>query len=511
MPHRLKAMSGLAGAVPQLAGAHDEPSKLVETHISLLFFVGDLVYKLKKPVRFPFVDQRTREARERLCHREVELNSRLAPDCYLGVASLVGPDGEPWDHLVLMRRMPEERRMSALVLAGDPRAAGVLDDLASLLAGLHRTADRSPLIDACATRSAVQARWEEIFEEVEPSVGTVLDAQDVDQVRRLAEQYLAGREPLFARRIERGAICDGHGDLMADDIFCLDDGPRVLDCIEFDETYRYVDVANDVAFLVMDLERLGAPELGERFVDAYEKCAGQALPRSLVDFYVAYRAMVRSMVGCLRTTQLSGEEAEAGTARSRDLLELCHRHLRRAVPWLVAVGGLPGTGKSTVAQSLSDVLGAELIRSDVVRKEMVGIDPTTATAGGYQEGLYQPEMTGAVYAAMIERAEATLGMGQSVVVDASFSKVGQRAAVREAASRSAAGVVELRCVLDRATADHRMEARAATGGDASDATTGVAAAMAEAFEAWAEAVEISTSGTPEKTAALAMAALDRVR
>jgi aminoglycoside phosphotransferase family enzyme len=239
---------------------------VIETHAAVLFFVADRAYKMKKPVDLGFLDFRSRADREVVCHREVELNRRLAPDVYLGVADVLGPDGRPCEHLVVMRRMPADRRLSALVRSGVP-VSGHLRRLARMLAAFHATAPRGPEISVEGTRDALRQRWTDTFTMLRPFRGRVLDAGVAARVEQLTHDFLAGREALFDDRIATGRIVDGHADLLADDIFCLDDGPRVLDCIEFDDRLRHVDVLDDAAFLAMDVEHLGAAGAARDFLD----------------------------------------------------------------------------------------------------------------------------------------------------------------------------------------------------------------------------------------------------
>ena len=264
---------------------------VAETHVSVLLFVGDRAYKLKKPVALGFLDFSTCEAREAACRREVELNRRLAPDVYLGVADVIGPDGRPCGHLVVMRRMPAEGRLAALVRAGVDVSDGVRQ-VARLVAGFHERCATSPEIAAAGAVDAVRRNWEDNVRQMAPFVGAVLDPDLASRAARLASRYLDGRRALLEHRAATGMVRDGHGDLLAEDIFLLDDGPRVLDCIEFDDRLRHGDVLADVAFLAMDLERLGAPRPAAQFLDWYREFSGHPHPTSLQDHYVAYRAHV---------------------------------------------------------------------------------------------------------------------------------------------------------------------------------------------------------------------------
>lgn len=479
-------------------GPAEGAAAITETHISVLISIAERVYKLKKAVDFGFLDFSDRRRREQACHREVELNRRLAPDVYLGVADVLGVDGEPCDHLVVMRRMPPERRLAALVQAGAP-VDGVLTDVARRIASFHAAAPTSEEIAAAGRRDAVQAIWESSFALLGPFLGPVLDPDTCERVAGLVRRYLAGRAPLFDRRIALGAVRDGHGDLQAEDIFCLDDGPRILDCIDFDDRLRHGDVVADVAFLAMDLERLGAPEAAASFLARYREFTGETYPQSLAHHYIASRAHVRCKVNCLRHRQ--GDTSAAATACS--LLDLAARHLEAARVRLVLIGGLPGTGKSTLAAALADATGWSLLRSDEVRKDVAGIPHTAAAIAAPGEGLYRAEMTDATYDAVLARARTALQHGETVIVDASWSAARHRTAAVEVAEDSASDLVELCCVAPASVAEERIRARLAAGGDPSDATPAVATAMAGRFDPWPSCAVVDTAGAVD--AALAQA------
>ena len=479
------------------------PARVVETHSAVLLCAGDRVYKAKKPVDLGFLDFSTLERRRLACEREVALNRRLSPDVYLGVHDLVDPDGAVVEHVVVMRRMPEDRALSALVRSG----ADVdehLRRLARLVAGFHATARTSPEIADAGSVDSVRRNWQEGLDQLAGFVGPVLDEGTYERLRRLALRYLAGRAPLLAARQREGRVRDGHGDLLAADVFCLDDGPRVLDCIDFDDRLRWGDVLLDVAFLAMDLADLGRPDLGEAFLAAYEEFSGQSQPASLTQHYTAYRAQVRSKVACLRWAQ--GDAASCGHARS--LAGLAVERLERAAVRLVLVGGLPGTGKSTVAAGLADARGWALLRSDVLRKQRAGLALDERTAAGFDEGLYAPDVTAAVYADLLGHARQALGMGESVVLDASWSDPAQRAAARAVAEQTSSDLVELRCALPAGLAARRLQERAARGGDPSDADPATAQRMAERFAPWPEAVVLDAQQPPARVLAQAQAAAD---
>src|SRR5690606_18169668 len=264
-----------------------------ETHVGVVLLLGDRAYKLKKPVRTSFLDFGTPERRLAALRRELALNRRLAPDVYLGLSRLSAPSatGEPGDDggaepLLVMRRMPAARRLSTLVRRGADVDAS-LRALARLMAAFHARAERGPRIALEGDREALRARWLANTEELRRHEPDLFPAGSADDVGRLVTRCLAGRGPLFAERLADDRMVDGHGDLIAGDVFCLDDGPRVLDCLEFDDHLRFVDALDDVAFLAMDLERLGRPDLGERFLDLYVAFSGDRAPASLRLHYTA--------------------------------------------------------------------------------------------------------------------------------------------------------------------------------------------------------------------------------
>ena len=457
----------------------DSPrAKIVETHISLLFFVAGRVYKLRKPVRFGFLDFTERTARERDCHREVALNRRLAPDVYLGVAD-VAVDGVPVDHMVVMRALPEERRLAELVRGGGDVAVW-LDRIAATLASFHATAaERSDRISAAGSPDARRSEWESNFAETRRFVGPVLDEAYEREIEASVFRWLGRHAGLLEDRAASGQVCDGHGDLQAEDVFCLDDGVRILDCVEFSDSLRHGDVCADVAFLAMDLERLGRLDAADEFVRRYEAHSGRALPRSLLHHYIALRAYVRAKVECLRFEQGAPDCDE----RARFLHTLAVRHLRLGRHVLVLVGGLPGSGKSTLARGLGALTGWAVLRSDELRRELVGDEPRR----------YAPEAVDAVYEAMTQRARRHLEAGEAVIVDASWVDATHRAAASRAAADTGSELVELCCHCRDDVAAERIRSRRSSRTDASEATFDVRAALSRRVDAWANARVIDTS------------------
>ncbi len=466
---------------------------IAETHSGVVVFLADRAYKFKKPVNLGFLDFSKIEARRAACEREVTLNSRLAPDVYLGVGELRDPDSDVGEPAVVMRRLPADRRLSSLVNSGVD-LSDHLRRLARQLVEFHIEARRGADINYRATAKELAAQWHKHLVELRDVSDGLVAADVVDRVEALALRYLYGRGHLFADRIRQGWICDGHGDLLADDIFCLDDQPRVLDCLDFDEKLRWADVLADITFLMMDLERLGRPDLAAQLLADYDEFSGEVHPHSLVHHYLAYRSSVRCKVAAIRHRQVgdrhSVEEVHQLAAITLDHLDAAHVRL-------VLIGGLPGTGKSTLADALGRSKGWVVLSSDVVRKELAGLTPQTSAAAGWREGIYGPETSRAAYRALLARATAALHMGESVVLDASWCDAKERAVAVEVARRASADCVELACVTDASIAEQRITRRAADKKGASDATTFISKRMIEVCDVWPTAHAIDTTCSVE--------------
>jgi aminoglycoside phosphotransferase family enzyme/predicted kinase len=486
-----------------------------ETHIGVVVLLGDRAVKLKKPLRTDFLDFSTRERRERACHREVELNRRLAPDAYLGVADVHGPDGAVCEHLVVMARMPDDRRLSTI--AADGRSgADEVRQVARAVAAFHARAETSGRIAAAGERDAVRERWVGVLDGLRSVAERVLDPDTVSEIADGAMRFLAGREALFAGRIDAGRVVDGHGDLLAEDIFCLPDGPQILDCLEFDDRLRWVDGLDDAAFLAMDLEYHDRPDLAAEFLDRYVEFAADPAPACLRHHYIAYRAAVRARVACMRAEQVAGPgdaggDVEGGAAQrareeARRYAQIALRSLERAAVRLVLVGGLPGTGKSTVAGRLAEQVEMTVLSSDRIRKELTGLDPSTPGAEAYCTGRYVPEMTERVYAELLDRAGALLAHGESVVLDASWTSAEHRRRAATLAERSHAGIVPIRCHAPAEVSAQRLRDRAESGSaDAvSDADQRVAEAMSADQDPWPDAYDLPTDGPEADTVARAV-------
>lgn len=456
----------------------DLPATCAETHISWVLLTGDRALKILKPLATDVLDHADVERRRLACEQEVELNARLAPDVYRGVASirLGGEDLEP---VIVMARMPDERRLSRLLDADE--APDVIRDIARTVASFHGRAQVLDTADAARVSSptALERRWTDDLDGLR-AVGGAGVRERADAIEALVIPYLDGRAPLLRERIEAGMVRDGHGDLLADDIFCLDDGPRILDCLAFSDELRWGDVLADVGFLVMDLQRRGHPELGRAFLHAYCEFSAEHHPGSLAHLYVAQRALVRAKVTALRNEQEGGHEREVD-----DLLALVDDHLRRTQMRMVLVGGLPGSGKSTFAHRMADEFGWTVLSSDEIRRDL-GL-----RRADLRDDAYSSDPVAAVYGEMRRRASQLLSHGISVVLDATWTSADERRLARGTAADARADVLEVRCHAPAEVCRRRVEAR--SDASLSEATAAVVDVLAERQDPWPEAFVLDTS------------------
>lgn len=462
-----------------------------ETHTGVVLLYGDRAYKTKKPVVTDFLDFGTPAARTAACHRELELNRRLAPDVYLGIAELTDPLGGPSEPVLVMRRLPDDRRLAAL--AADGRVTDTeLRSLAGILAAFHRRATRGPAIEREGTIPRTRHRWRTLFHSLAQQPPGALDHEKLLRAEHLAMRFLDGRGALFGSRITAGRIVDGHGDLLAEDIFLLPDGFRILDCLDFDDRLRYVDGLDDAAFLAMDLEFRGHPELATHFLDAYAAAAGDPAPTALRHHYIAYRAMVRTKTDRIRAAQ-HHPTAPADAVRH---LDLALNHLEHTRTRLILIGGLPGTGKSTIATALAAATGTEVLSSDALRTDLRDQGQITGPSGHYAQGAYRPTARALVYQRLLEGARHRLEHGTSVILDASWLDPAQRSAATILARRTSSDLFILRCTAPPALTAARLAERSP---GPSDATPEIAASLAADMPPWDDAELLDTTQPPART------------
>jgi aminoglycoside phosphotransferase family enzyme/predicted kinase len=457
---------------PQAFGRQSQRVEQIETHISWVFLTDRFAYKLKKPVRFEFLDFSTPERRRMACEQEVKLNRRLAPNVYLGVEpitldgdrlALCG-GGRAIDWVVKMRRLPEDRALDRLIAAGAVSDRQI-DELAEKLAAFYL---RLPPINLTSDeyrahlQQHVDANRAELLDPVH-----ALPAPIVERVHAAQWRLLRLAPEMFGARVADGRIVDGHGDLRPEHVY-LAPAPIVIDCIEFNAEFRQIDVADELAFLGMECEMLHAPWIGGRVVDAYRASSGDRFPAELLDFYKTYRACVRAKVLVLRAEQLTSEKRAESMAAARRYLELADWHAGHfAPPCVTVVYGFSGSGKTTLATPLAESLRMKHLSTDSTRRELF---PAANSASAGDGEIYRPENRLRVYDEMFERAERALSAGVSPLLDGTFSTAELRERAIALARRNRAVPVLLHCRCSPEAAALRITDRQASGEGDSDAT-----------------------------------------
>ena len=466
----------------QLRATTGRPVTLIQTHISSVLLAGEFAYKLKKPVAFGFVDFGTLAARRHCCAEELRLNRRTAPQIYLDVVPIggsveaprLGGRSAPIDYAVRMHRFATRNLADRRARAGRLKALHI-DRLAAAVASLHATAAPAPPASDFGAPDKV-LRWAR--ENFALCLLRLDDEPRRSRLQRLAqwtEDEFRRRADWFASRRRDGFIRECHGDLHLANIVLLDEVPVPFDGIEFNPELRFIDVASDVAFTYMDLIEHGLPRLAWRFLDRYLEASGDYALLAGLRFYAVYRALVRAKVSLIRAHQPDARVAvrrQAAAAFARDLA-LAERLAAAPRPLLVAVGGLSGSGKTTVAGLLVEHLGAVRVRSDVERKRLAGLAAETRVDAAYGSGLYSAPMTERTYARLHQVAALALDAGQRVIVDAALLRRAERDALRElAAGRKVRGEC-VWCEAPPAVLRARIARRQAARRDASDATLAV--------------------------------------
>ncbi|HPA15486.1 MAG TPA: AAA family ATPase [Desulfobacterales bacterium] len=441
-----------------------------DTHISSVFLTGKWVYKLKKPVDFGFLDFRDLNDRLRFCEQEIFLNQRLSQDVYHCVIQIYSDNkggfslkkgGPIAEYAVKMRQLPDAANMKELLKKNKIRKFH-LKNLGQTLAAFYEKSIRNPHIDQFGHQDVIAFNTEENFQQLEPFVGDILNPKKWEFICRASRSFLGSQYPLFQRRMETGRIRDGHGDLRAEHVYFYR-GIQVIDCIEFNDRFRYGDVAIDLAFLHMDMEQLGYPELSKTFLSNYATTANDPEIYLLIDFYAAYRAVVRLKVACLRSREVENGERKAVVDEAGRYLDLAYRYavrFSRPVLWIFC--GLPATGKSCLAERLAEALSIPVIQSDRIRKESLSQPREVIVPFG--RGLYHPEARDQVYNRMVSRARDCLKEGRSAVLDATYAHCKWRDEVRTLAAELNIFLIFVECACSEETIRLRLSHRQGAGG-----------------------------------------------
>lgn len=479
--------------------------EIVETHGSRVFLHPEDVYKVRKAVRFPFLDYTTLELRKKACEEELRINRRTAPQVYLATRPVVRtaegelallegdadiPEGaQVLEWVVHMRRLPDDWRADHLLERGelDREAMG---RVARFLADFHRGADCDVDPAGAGSAAVLRANVLENLDSLEPHARSILGHEATRRLRECHLAMLEQVEPVLATRKAAGRVIDGHGDFRLEHVYLEGDRVTVLDAIEFDRDFRVADVCADVAFMVMDLDSRGRTDLGETFLAAYAHESGDHDIYALVDFYLSYWALVRAKVDAVRAQQVEGGQ------QTMTLMESCARRLYLAShlvdgaqrsPTIFAVMGLIASGKSRVARALGTTLAAPVVSSDRLRKQLAQRAPTDNLGSEPYQGEYTEDKTRAVYAELLRRAEVVASSGRPVVLDASFQDIDARRHVAELASRLGVPHLFLECRAPRREIEARLQRRTGRDHD-SDARAPLLEQFQSQFPPWDESL-----------------------
>ena len=492
--HDLPSMDELTAFMERPESHAETPDSVerIETHISQIFLAGDVAYKIKKPVVFPFLDYSTLEARRRACVNEVQLNRRTAPDMYLGVVPItydrrrgfeIGGSGEVLEWAVMMRRFPNESLYSELAAAGRLGP----EDYAELARAVHafhdEAARRLTSNIAVAALSRLIAENDAAF----AAYPETFPPEEASGLRAALEERLAGLTRLLEQRTREGFVRHCHGDLHLRNVVQIGGHPVLFDAVEFDDAIATVDVLDDLAFLLMDLLAREAPNGANTVLNSYlaeDNDLRNLEGLAALPLYLGTRAGIRAKAAAY---QAQRDEAQRYFALAR-------RFMAPETPCLVAIGGLSGTGKSTLARALAPGLGAApgavLLRSDEERKRLFDCAPS--------ERLPQQAYTGAVtktvYRVLAKKARAALRAGHSVILDAVHAQPHERAAASRIAEEVGAEFVGIWLTAPEETLVARVESRKA---DASDADARVVRKQFRYEPGEIEWAHVDASGTSE--------------
>nr|WP_245399037.1 bifunctional aminoglycoside phosphotransferase/ATP-binding protein [Pseudomonas syringae] len=446
-----------------------ENFQVIETHISWVLLTGPYAYKIKKPMNFGFLDFTTLALREHFCHEELRLNRRTTDDLYIDVlpitgsaeAPQLGGDGEVIEYALKMRQFSQDGLLSTLQANGELTTAHI-DELAGQIAAFHLDSPRVTSESELGSPDSVMAPVIQNFEQIRPLISEKSDLAQLDALQAWAESSFARLNPLLAQRKADGFIRECHGDIHLGNATVIDGNVVLFDCIEFNEPFRKTDVYADIGFLAMDLEDRGLKSLSRRLISQYLEVTGDYDGLELLNFYKAYRAMVRAKVALFsQAPDADGLQRAATLRQYRNYANLAESYSAIPSPFLAITHGVSAVGKSHVALRLVESLGAVRLRSDIERKRLFA---------GRDQDIYGSQANVETYARLHELAGKTLRAGFSVVIDATYLKHDQRDAAAKIAENTGVPFLILDCEAPKAVIAGWLAQRQAQNNDPSDAT-----------------------------------------
>lgn len=444
------------------------PVEVIETHISLIFLAGDKAYKLKRAVKLPYADFSTVDLRRRYCEAEVTLNRRTAPEIYCGVRRIardvsgvisLNGDGTVLDYVVEMHRFAQDKLFDHMAERGQ-LSKQLMEDTAERVAEFHKDAEIHHTGSGRDNLSAIVDINHAAFCAV-----TLFSKGETEALTGLFRQELDRHAARLDERERAGMIRHCHGDLHLHNIFLGPEGPRMFDCIDFNDHLATSDILYDLAFLLMDLWHRELPDFANVVVNRYLDRTGDDAGFGLMPFFLALRAAIRAHVGATQLRDL-GDKTGHGAEEARAYRNLALALLEKKEPVLVAIGGLSGSGKSTLAEAIAPRIGlapgARLLESDRLRRAMLG----HARGEPMPPAAYRPEVSAKVYANLAEKAEQVLHAGGSVVANAVFAHPEERQAIEQATRSQGIRFIGLWLDADPTILRSRIKDRPVTDSDA---------------------------------------------
>lgn len=438
-----------------------------ETHISWVILTGTFAYKIKKPVDFGFLDYTSLAARKHFCELELTLNQRLAPALYLEVlpisgspeAPRLGDASAPFEYALKMRQFDDGLLLSHLQQRGELKEQH-LQQLAQTLADFHQQADRQPP-DDLGTPEATWAPVAQNFTQIDELLDADFPRQQLQLLDSWSQDTYERLYPLLQQRRSDGFVREIHGDLHLGNAVLWQDQVTAFDCIEFNASFRWCDVINDLAFLLMDLEARKLHQLAHVTLNHYLEQTGDYAGLALLNFYKVYRALVRAKVNLFRLNQpgLDQEDRASILRQFQSYMDLAESYTDFSLPYLLITFGLSGSGKSTLTHHVVRELGGIRIRSDVERKRLFGLRPLEKSQSGLTDGIYTPAATEQTYQRLTQLADLALRAGYPVTLDATNLKRQQRDQLRQVAEELGLPSLILGMSADESTLRRRLQKR----------------------------------------------------
>lgn len=455
--------------------------QVVETHISWVILTGEYAYKIKKAVDFGFLDFTQLASREHFCHEELRLNQRLTKRMYLDVVPITGSATEPHmdgsegqviEYAIKMRQFPQNQLLGNLQRSGELNEQ-YIDTLTHKIAKFHISAPTVAADHPLGAPQAIMAPIRQNFAQIRPFLTEQRDLQQLDALEAWAEDSFQRLLPLLEERPKGGFIKECHGDIHLGNVTLLDGEVTLFDCIEFNEPFRLIDVASDAAFLAMDLDDRGLKVLSRRFINTWLEETGDFAAIPLINFYKAYRAMVRGKVNLFRLDQEDDAVQKAAIVQIyRKYADLAESYSEIPCRFLAITHGISSVGKSHIAMRLVEALGALRFRSDYERKRIFGHQPTD-NANVMGAGIYTPQASLATYQRLHGLAKQALQAGYSVVIDATYLKQEQRLDALQVAENEGVPFFILDCQAPDEVIAVWLKQRQKDGIDPSDATNDI--------------------------------------